>query len=133
MINWDDSFSTGIEIIDEQHKYLFGLSRKLEMLLETPIGVDKKEDAIMLLCDFRNFVTFHFYFEENYLKDLNSSDFYEHTNEHTLFINKLTNIDITNFSNEDYNELKTFLNTLYGYILTHIRDKDTKLKMLIYN
>ncbi|GKX66837.1 bacteriohemerythrin [Inconstantimicrobium mannanitabidum] len=133
MIIWDDSFSTGIEIIDQQHKYLFSLSRKLEILLETPIGVDKKEDAIMLLCDFRNFVTFHFYFEENYLKDLNSSDFYEHTNEHTLFINKLTDIDITNFSNEDYNELKTFLNTLYGYILTHIKERDTKLKMLIYN
>lgn len=128
MIEWDDTFNTGIDMIDEQHKYLFKLCRKLEILLETPTGVYKTDDAIQLLGSFRNYITFHFYFEEKYLNLLDASDFADHKREHAIFSKQITGIDINNFFHEDYNELRTFLNSVYSYIFNHIKLRDTQLK-----
>ncbi|GAA0075673.1 hypothetical protein UT300005_00510 [Clostridium sp. CTA-5] len=131
MIKWDDNLKIGIKIIDDHHKYLFDLCRSLEMLLEKPIGVYKVDDAIKIICDFREFLTFHFYYEEIYLKKLNVSDLEEHLLEHEEFKNQIININIKNIYKENYNELKSLLNLSYGLVFSHMSDKDFKLKNLI--
>ncbi|SFD41442.1 bacteriohemerythrin [Clostridium uliginosum] len=131
MIKWDDSFMIGIETIDDQHKYLFELCRKLEIFLEIPTGVYKVKDALELVCCFRTYITFHFYYEEMYFHLLDYPDLASHKLEHEEFKKHIVDVNINNFYNENYNELKTLLNLSYDLIFNHIKSKDFKLKNLV--
>ncbi len=127
MIIWDDSFSTGIKIIDEQNKYLFHLCRRIEMLLETPNGVYKVDETIKIICDLREYTTFHFYTEENYMKKINFGEFYNHKIDHDKFKNEILSIDMNTIYRENYNEIYSIKHFLYDWIFNHIQIKDREI------
>ncbi|AOR23333.1 bacteriohemerythrin [Clostridium taeniosporum] len=131
MIKWDDSYNIGIKTIDEQHQYLFKLCRNLEMLLETPNVIYKVDDAIKIICEFRNYITYHFYFEEMYFSIAQYDNLTTHIAEHEQFKDKILDINISNFYKENYDELKTLINFLYSWIFDHITKKDIILKNFI--
>ena len=123
MIKWDNSYNIGIKTIDEQHKYLFKLCRDLEILLATPNVVYKVNDAIKIVCDFRNYVTYHFYYEEMYFSIAHYDHLTDHITEHEDFKKQILDINISNFYKENYDELQTLINFLYGWIFNHITKK----------
>ncbi|MDR5587889.1 MULTISPECIES: hemerythrin domain-containing protein [Clostridium] len=131
MIKWDDSYNIGIETIDEQHKYLFKLCRDLEILLATPNVIYKVDDAIKIVCDFRNYVTYHFYYEEMYFGMVHYAYLADHIADHKAFKKQILDINVSNFYKENYDELQTLINFLYGWIFDHITKKDITLKTLV--
>ncbi|MBN1038251.1 MULTISPECIES: hemerythrin family protein [unclassified Clostridium] len=131
MIKWDNSYNIGIETIDEQHKYLFKLCRDLEILLETPNAIYKVDDALKIICDFRNYITYHFYYEEMYFSMVRYNYLANHIAEHKEFKKKILDINVSNFYKENYDELQTLINFLYGWIFEHITKKDINLKTLV--
>ena len=128
MFSWDQSFCTGINIIDEQHKLLFKLGREFELLLQIPDGVSKKDDAIKLLADLRDYVTFHFYTEESLMEQIDYPDVEQHREYHEIFQKQITNISLKNINNENYDEMRTLLNNLYSWIFDHMLKEDLKFK-----
>ena len=133
MVSWDQSFCTGINIIDEQHKLLFKMGRELELLLQIPDGVSKKDDAVKLLVDLRNYVTFHFYTEESLMDQIGYPDADNHKDYHKSFERQITNISLKNILNENYNEMRTLLNNLYSWIFDHISKEDMNFKQYAEN
>ena len=128
MFSWDQSFCTGINIIDEQHKLLFKLGREFELLLQIPDGVSKKDDAIKLLADLRDYVTFHFYTEESLMEQIDYPDIEHHREYHKIFQNQITNISFKNINNENYDEMRTLLNNIYSWIFDHMLKEDLYFK-----
>ena len=128
MFSWDQSFCTGINIIDEQHKLLFKLGREFELLLQIPDGVSKKDDALKLLVDLRDYVTFHFYTEESLMEQIDYPDVEQHREYHEIFQKQITNISLKNINNENYDEMRTLLNNLYSWIFDHMLKEDLKFK-----
>ena len=123
MFIWDDKFSIGINEIDNQHKEIFKICRNLELLLQVPKGIDIKEDAIKVLCSLREYVTFHFYTEENFMKSIHYARFLEHKNEHDNFKKQVVKVDINNLINSK-NDLEILLNNLYSFLLNHVLKSD---------
>lgn len=128
MFSWDQSFCTGINIIDEQHKLLFKLGREFELLLQIPDGVSKKDDAIKLLADLRDYATFHFYTEESLMEQIDYPDIEHHREYHKIFQNQITNISFKNINNENYDEMRTLLNNIYSWIFDHMLKEDLYFK-----
>lgn len=66
MIIWDDSLSTGIAIIDEQHKMLF---QKFNEFSEVISGMTARETAGEILDFLQFYVTWHFGQEEKCMNE----------------------------------------------------------------
>ncbi len=61
-ISWNESYNTGIELIDQQHRRLIEMLNLhlVEGLLDHPL-----QKASAMLADFQNYAEFHFRTEEN--------------------------------------------------------------------
>lgn len=126
MFSWNDKYCINVPIIDEQHKEIFKICRKLELLLECPTTVYILNDTIEILSDLRNYITFHFYTEENYMKSINYPNFLSHKKEHDNFKDLVISLDIDTLINSKI-DLQILLNNLYSFLLNHVLESDMKL------
>ncbi len=86
MLEWDDKYSVGISIIDEEHKKLFGILNKVIVAKEhngTP------EELWEVLSEMTNYAHTHFRTEETYMKEFNYPEYQDHKEEHRGFSSKI--------------------------------------------
>ena len=122
--NWDSSIEIGIPNIDAQHKELFRIGRSIEQLIITNYAGTDDEQLLDIICEVRNYITYHFYEEEMFMKNINYANFVSHKNYHDLFKIKINSIDCTNLKNSlEY--LKELLTT---WFFEHILIEDHNLK-----
>ena len=80
--DWKDDLNTGVEDIDRQHRELFRIGRDIEQLILTGcVGVGDKE-LLKIICDLREYVSYHFYEEEKFMKSHNYKDYEVHKKSH---------------------------------------------------
>jgi hemerythrin len=77
---------TNIDIIDEQHKKIDELFKKLLELKNTKVDF---EVVSTVLDEFAGYLSFHFETEENLMRSAGVNDIDMHMLEHDLFMNKL--------------------------------------------
>ena len=82
MLEWDDKYSVGISIIDEQHKKLFDLINRT--LYAKELGYNK--EALRVILEGMTYYTLkHFKTEENYMKEFNYPEYQSHKKNTTIF------------------------------------------------
>lgn len=120
-IEWDHDLETGIPIIDQQHKELIVLLRRLRKLT---FG---KEDFTATINELRNYANTHFETEENYMLTANYPRYKEHKQWHDRFVKQL---EITYEKLKDDNNITDLGYELYifaeDWILKHYTDEDIK-------
>ena len=84
MIIWDDSMSTGVPIVDEQHKMLF---QKFNDFSEAMSKVTARETAGELLDFLQFYVKWHFEQEEEFMDEYKCPAAAENKRTHAEFIN----------------------------------------------
>ncbi|MGA1865966.1 MAG: bacteriohemerythrin [Thermoplasmatota archaeon] len=123
-IEWDQSLSVGVEIIDAQHRMLIARLDDLSKALE-----QHREGALILkTLDFLSKYThFHFDEEEKKMKESAYPHYEEHHRLHLEFIEKLMEME------QDFEEdgvtraLGESVNTfLWNWLVDHIREVDTR-------
>lgn len=82
---WTKEMSVGNEIIDSQHKRL--LSQVNEIINALAFGVNSNQ-VKSALDFFDQYITEHFKFEEEYMKEMNFPDLDEHIKYHQDFVQK---------------------------------------------
>ena len=66
--DWSNKMEIGIRKIDEQHQVFFRIGRDVEqLLLHNGVNVEKKQ-VVDLICELREFTSYHFYFEESIME-----------------------------------------------------------------
>lgn len=123
-IQWDDSLSVGIDVIDQQHKMLIHRLGELSEAVEMKQG----ETAIMKTLEFMSeYTDFHFSSEEEHMAEQNYPGLDYQKAQHEEFRNTLKRIV------EDYEDegptraLTTSINTfLFNWLLNHIKGTDLK-------
>ena len=82
MIEWEDKFSVGISMIDEEHKKLIGLLNKAIFVKEHNDNPEEIREVLreMIKCFHTHFAT-----EETYMKKFNYPDYQGHKEEHRDF------------------------------------------------
>lgn len=78
-IQWDESYSVGVPLLDDQHKILIGLINRLDRIERE----DGDLNAIMDKLDW--YVREHFSLEESMLKDVGYASLEAHIAEHRDF------------------------------------------------
>jgi hemerythrin len=121
---WDDRYSVGIPLIDDQHKKLIELTNGLYDACREGTGAAEThfQEAIRGTVDY---VKYHFAAEEKLLENVRYPDFAAHKKEHESFVIKVLE-DVKNFEEGKKFVPNVFVRYLKDWILAHIAVEDKK-------
>ena len=122
---WDDRYSIGIKIVDDQHKELFAIANDLYDACQGANAVTT-EHFKEVLQKAVNYVALHFSTEERIMKKTNDPEFEMHQTEHDMFVKKVMEEAAgLNHGDEDAPEL--FMTFLRNWISDHVTGTDIKI------
>ncbi len=122
MIEWNNKYSFGISIIDEEHKEFIDIINKVVAVKENN---DDPEEVREILYKMIKYALKHFATEEAYMRKFNFPEFQLHRNEHLDFINK-TFDNINKVINGDYQVADEIFEYLKQWLVNHIHGTDRK-------
>jgi hemerythrin len=122
VIRFDNSYSVGIESIDEQHKQLITMCNNL------CLSSHKKDEISQnffrqSVSSMVNFLRYHLFVEEQLLSRIAFPDFSEHKEEHSRAI-ELINRHLAYLGTEEEDQIKNSIPMLRDYMLKHITVND---------
>ena len=82
MIEWDEKYSVGLSIIDEDHKKLISILNKAIYAKEHNANSKELREVLKEMTDY---ALKHFKAEETYMIDFNYSEYQDHRKEHRDF------------------------------------------------
>ena len=123
-IEWEDSFSVGVEIFDNEHKKLIEIINRLHLAL-----LMKETDAVMgkTLKDLIDYTITHFAHEEDNMSNQTYPEFFKHKKEHDELIKKVQDYKTQIESGKTTISL-SIMNFLKDWLMSHILGTDMKYK-----
>ncbi len=123
-IEWNDSYSVGIDLIDEQHKMLILRIKDLSEAVKHARGLEKILKTLDFLIDYTEF---HFSTEERHMKKLDYPGLVPHKQQHEEFTFTLDRL-VEDFEQDGATEaLSNSINTfLINWLVKHIESIDKK-------
>lgn len=117
---WDEKYSVGVELIDNQHKRMFETINQLVSVVTDKPTPEKLAPMLKALLEYKQF---HFATEEKYFRDFNYEGAEEHIKAHALFAEKLAMIQE---QNKDNMTVMTYelLDFLEDWLLDHLMTVD---------
>jgi hemerythrin-like metal-binding protein len=122
MIEWNDKYSVGISIIDEEHKEFIDIINKV---IATKEHNDNPEEVRKILYEMIKYALKHFATEEAYMIKFNFPVFQLHRNEHLDFIDQ-TVANLNKVITGDYLIANEILEYLKQWLVNHIHEIDRK-------
>ena len=123
-IVWDDAYSVGFELVDEQHRGLVRMTNELLRGFKDESGVPEENALKKVIRDAIEYAQVHFYTEEKYMRLLNYPDLDAHKKEHESFVVEIMK------TVKDYEAGKsdplTLAKFLKQWLLNHIAVSDKK-------
>lgn len=122
--DWNDTLLLDIEKVDNQHKELFRIGRDMEQLILTKcIDIDTNQ-LLNIVIDLREFVSYHFYEEEQLMIRVNYSRYDEHVRDHESYKKKIMDIDLPKLAISPFEELSKIKDDLQEWIFHHMIVED---------
>ena len=119
-VQWNDSYSVGVEEIDNDHKKLLGLINKLQ----TAAHYSSDEAMIdSILNDLVDYTKYHFSKEEDMLKQSDYPHFNEHKLQHEEMIKKVSEF-IEEYRIDDSRTIDDVTQYLKSWLINHINGSD---------
>jgi hemerythrin len=124
LVEWDDKYSVGIPLIDEQHKELIRLTNDLYQGCLT--GDDAaKEFFFRTIRGAMDYVKYHFSAEEKLLENVKYPELALHRKQHEDFVLRMVD-DVKSYQDGRKFVPNNFVRYLKDWILSHIAIMDTK-------
>ncbi|MFA7300837.1 MAG: bacteriohemerythrin [Candidatus Shapirobacteria bacterium] len=121
-LQWEDSYSVGVKVIDDQHKKMFETINKLIDALAT---VPTKAQVDEIIADLILYKKFHFETEEKYFGEFNYENREEHKLKHQEFNVKLDELVLKN-GNDSITLAFELVNFLEDWLINHLMTEDQK-------
>ncbi len=129
MIEWNEKYKTGIELVDQQHKELFRLFNRIYELYNNKLLIDKYDKIIVALEELKDYTKYHFKAEEEYMLSIRYKKFFEHKLKHEDFINKIDSIDYNIIDNDQQNNLLELLKFVTDWLVEHVITVDKQISL----
>ena len=120
LINWDKTYSVGIEIIDKQHKKLVDIINVLFNSFSNGKAENIVSDVINELVEY---TVYHFKVEEDLFEEYNYPEKEDHKQKHQEFINQVAEWKVK-LQKGDENIHYECLDFLKTWLLKHIKGDD---------
>ena len=122
MIKWNDKYSVGLPIVDEEHKEFIGILNKAIFAKEHN---DNPEEIREVLREMTNYALTHFKTEESYMKVFNYPYYQDHKEEHRdFYIETIVYLDkLIKGGSQIANEIREYLK---WWLINHIQGTDKK-------
>ena len=123
-ITWNESFSVGVSVLDEQHHRIIDL---INSFVEQESQAFDREILESILSQLIDYGFEHLKLEEEMLEQNDYPDFQKHKHEHLLYVQKVTQFAKRkkSLTEEEYIELGDFLNQWW---INHILEEDMKYR-----
>lgn len=125
--DWDNSMNVGIDLIDEQHRELFRIAREIEQLVITKCIDVEFQKLLDIVCELREYVSYHFYHEEQIMTQYQYSNFASHKKLHDNFTDSIIDINLKKLKQNPYKELVFLKDLLQNWVFSHILIEDKKM------
>ena len=122
MIQWDDSWSIGIEAIDRQHRHLVHLTNMLRKSITEGQG---QRVVMSTLQDLVNYAAVHFNDEENLMAQTGFPSLEDHKKLHVDFKRKLAEF-VLNHQEGNLRVPSDLMHFLVEWLRDHIKGDDSK-------
>ena len=122
LINWDERYSVGFELIDEQHKQLVGM---INELYSSFIEGKAQETASSILEKMIQYTDYHFTTEHKFFEKYNYPETEEHKKIHKSFVDKAIELK-EGVDSEKVTVSYDIMNFLRQWLLEHILKEDKK-------
>lgn len=121
-IEWNDGLSTGVALIDEQHKMLLGKLNDISSAIEKQQGVEVITRTLDFMMDYTDF---HFGTEEKHMEKTSYPRIAYHKKMHKEFVDNLKSME-TEFREDGATQrLAESVNIfLFNWLVTHIKGVD---------
>ena len=127
MFEWKDQYSVRIDKLDQQHKKLLEIGRKLVDILEnTCEEIDQFDQIRNSLKEMFEYATYHFSFEEKLMEKYDFIDLASHRFQHKMFIKKIEEFDLDELDDQQREITLALLDFISQWITEHILKTDHK-------
>jgi hemerythrin len=125
IVDWNNRFSVGVSLIDEQHKKLVAMTNELYFACSYSTDFGKAQFE-MTIHDAVAYVRYHFATEEKIMEKTSYPGLADHRKEHTEFIKQVLE-NVKAFQEGKSFVPNQFVRFLKDWILSHIAITDSKL------
>jgi hemerythrin len=123
LVEWEDRYSVGISLIDDQHKELVRLTNELYQGCLAGNG-EAEEFFFKTIRGVLEYTKFHFSAEEKLMENVKYPNYAEHKKQHEDFVIQLLN-EVKSFQEGKKFVPNNFVRYLKDWILSHIALMDT--------
>ena len=128
-IQWDDSLSVGVDLIDEQHKMLIQRIKNLSDAVNSSRGAIEIGKTLGFMIDYTEF---HFSTEEKHMAKLGYPGYDTHRQQHEKFKSTLNEMVMEFEEDGATAQLSEWVNNyLINWLVNHIKSIDTKLSVFL--
>ena len=124
MAIWKDEYSIGMPLIDEQHKRLFQIVNRIQVLLSDKFISDKYDGIIEIIHELKAYTIYHFKAEEEYMLKIGYKKLFSQKVAHNDFLEKINSIDFTQIDNDQNKYLNEILYFVCDWLVMHILKED---------
>ena len=125
IVQWQNSYSVGIKLVDDQHQELIKLTNKL--FINCMAGREQSRTAFMdTIREAIDYVGYHFSTEEKIMERVNYPDTAAHIKEHKEFVKQVL-IKVDDFKAGRITAPLSFVYFLRDWILHHVAVNDKKM------
>ena len=122
-IEWDDSLSVRVEVIDKQHMRIVDYINELHEITHGSLPADeKKQHTINVLNDAVDYTESHFSFEESMMEEAHYPYLKAHSRVHQLLVRRVMEYKARFAKGEDI--AQELLDTLSRWLINHIKNED---------
>lgn len=125
--DWSKEMETSISVIDSQHKEFFRIGRNIEQLLISKCLHVNEKELLDIVCELREYASYHFYEEEIIMRENNYSKTEEHIKKHDAMKASIMNIDCPALAKNPYEELKKIRDLILDWVFSHMLKDDMDL------
>ncbi len=131
-LEWEEKYSVGFKLIDEQHKRLFALyNRIVKIKQDGQLDSQKNQEALELVVkELSDYVHVHFLTEEEVMKIYGFDDFEAHKKLHDQFADSVQEI-CGDFTKGQLILMDTVIKKIHNWLVHHVTIEDQKYKSFI--
>ncbi|MDE7267481.1 MAG: bacteriohemerythrin [Lachnospiraceae bacterium] len=122
-----DEYLTGIQLVDAEHKELFGIVEKADRLVKSYNDLSGYDNIVQILNELKDYTKEHFADEEEYMESIHYQGLDAQKRAHEAFIDKLENINLDEIDDNPKEYLQELLEFLLGWLVNHILQSDKKI------